>query len=72
MSSSRMDLIDFYRWLIAKGRTEPALEIIQTAAEVNKVKLSPDIFSSDLEKDKTVTVDPKEVPQYGVLDIFRK
>ena len=69
MSSSRMDL---YRWLIAKGRTETALEIIKTAADVNKVKLSQGIFSSGLDTDKTATVDAEEVPQYGVLDIFRR
>ena len=72
MSSSLMNLIDSYRWLIAKGRTETALDIIKTAADVNKVKLSPEIFSSGLENDKNVTIEPEEVPQYGVLDIFRK
>ena len=72
MSSSLMNLIDSYRWLIAKGRTETALDIIKTAADVNKVKLSPEIFSSGLDTDKTDTVDAADVPQYGILDIFRK
>ena len=68
MSSSRMDL---YRWLIAKGRTETALDIIKTAADVNKVKLSPELFSPGLDTDKTVTVNVEDVPQYGIWDIFR-
>ena len=72
MSSSWMDLRDFYRWLIAKGRTETALDIIKTAADINKVKLSQEIFSSGLDTDKTATVDAEDVPQYGILDIFRK
>ena len=48
------------------------MDIIKTAADVNKVKLSPEILSSDLKIAETVTVDEEDVPQYGVLDIFRR
>ena len=59
--------------MIAKGRTETALDILRTASEVNKVKLSPEIFSSDPENIKTDTMNAIDVvPQYGVLDIFKK
>ena len=66
-----MGSLNFYRWLIAKGRTDAALDIIKTAAGVNKVKLNPNLLSSGLENAKAVTVNPKQVPQYGILDIFR-
>ena len=58
--------------MIAKGRTETALDILRTASEVNKVKLSPEMFASDPENIKTEIMDATDVPQYGVLDIFKK
>ena len=48
------------------------MDIIKTASDVNKVKLSPEIFTSDPENIQTDTVDTSDVPQYGVLDIFKK
>ena len=71
MSSLHKDLL-FARWLISKGRTEAALGIIKTAADVNKVKLSQDIFTSDSENSKSVKADTDEVPLYGFTDIFRR
>ena len=49
------------------------MDILRTASEVNKVKLSSEMFASDPENIKTDTLDAIDVvPQYGVLDIFKK
>ena len=54
------------RWLIANGRKEEALEVINEAAEVNKVKLTE---LGEETPEKTVEEDS---PVYGVKDLFRK
>ena len=54
------------RWLIANGRKEEALEVINEAAEVNKVKLTE---LGEETPEKTVE---KDSPVYGVKDLFRK
>ena len=63
------------RWLIANGKIESAREVIDKAAKVNKVKLTPDIFEADLEenqsKEDTASV-AEEMPVYGLMDMFRK
>ena len=62
------------RWLIANGKIEQAKNLITKAAKINNVKLSNDIFESDPEDDKEKTEDDadKEIPVYGVLDMFRR
>ena len=55
------------RWLLAQGKTEAALKIIEAAAETNKVKLSQDVLSE--EKDES---DQPEHPVYGLRDLFRR
>ena len=57
------------RWLIANGRSEEALEVINVAAKVNKVKLTEDAFLPD-QDDKTEA--PPQLPVYGLKDMFRK
>ena len=62
------------RWLIANGKNEEAKNLIVKAASINNVKLSNDIFESDPEDDKEKTEDDadKEIPVYGVVDMFRR
>ena len=56
------------RWLIANGKTEAARKIIEAAAETNKVKLHPDVFSEETEKAES----EPEQPIYGLRDMFRR
>ena len=62
------------RWLIANGKTETAREVIDKAAKVNKVKLTPDIFEADPEegKSKDEEDEAEAMPVYGLMDMFRK
>ena len=55
------------RWLIANGKTEAARKIIEAAAETNKVKLSPEVWSEDTEEKAE-----SDQPVYGPLDLFRR
>ena len=56
------------RWLIANGKKEEAKKVVEAAAAVNKVKLTPDAFLPDVE-DKPV--EELELPVYGLKDMFR-
>ena len=58
------------RWLIANGKTEAARKIIEAAAETNKVKLSPEVWSEDTED--TEEKAESDQPVYGPLDLFRR
>ena len=58
------------RWLIANGKTEAARKIIEAAAETNKVKLSPEVWSED--KEDTEEKAESDQPVYGPLDLFRR
>ena len=60
------------RWLIAKGKTEEAKDVIEKAARVNKVKLSPDIFEADPNESKAKEVPVKDIPVYSFTDMFRR
>jgi len=57
------------RWLIANGKHEQAKKMIEKAAKKNKVKLSPDVFSSKGEKKEEEA--EGNIPVYGLKDIFR-
>ena len=56
------------RWLIANGKKEEAKKVVEKAAAVNNVKLTPDAFLPD-EEDAQAEV---ELPVYGLKDMFRK
>ena len=56
------------RWLIANGKKEEAKKVVEAAAAVNKVKLTPDAFLPDVE-DKAE--EEMEFPVYGLKDMFR-
>ena len=58
------------RWLIANGRKEEAKAMIEKAAKVNKVKLTPDIFEADINKPEEEVV--ADLPVYGLKDMFRR
>ena len=57
------------RWLIANGKKEEAKRVVEAAAGVNKVKLTPDAFLPDVEDKTEAEVD---LPVYGLKDMFRK
>ena len=58
------------RWLIANGKKEEAKRVVEAAAAVNNVKLTPDAFLPDQEEDKAGA--EVELPVYGLKDMFRK
>ena len=60
------------RWLIAKGKTEEARELIENAARVNKVKLSPEIFEADPNEARAKEAPTEDIPVYGFTDMFRR
>ena len=60
------------RWLIASGKYDEAKKMIEKAAVVNKVKLSPDVFSSKDSANKEEKEEDYRMPVYGIKDIFRK
>ena len=53
------------RWLIAQGENEKAREVIHQAGRENGVKTTGAIFTDDDGTDET-----KNLPQFGLLDIF--
>jgi len=56
------------RWLIANGKEEEAKKMIEKAAAINKVKLSPDVFVS---KEDPGEDESDKFPVYGLKDLFR-
>jgi len=58
------------RWFIANGKKEQAKKVVERAAAVNKVKLTPDAFLPDEEAGKPEA--EVELPVYGLKDMFRK
>ena len=63
-------LKNLVRWLIANGKKEEAKKVVERAAAVNKVKLTPDAFLPD-EEDNAGAAEV-ELPVYGLKDMFRK
>jgi len=59
------------RWLIASGKYDEAKKMIEKAAVVNKVKLSPDVFTSKDSENKEEKEGDSRMPVYGIKDIFR-
>ena len=61
------------RWLIANGRKNEAMQLIDEAAVANKVKLN-NVFEEDIsEKTEETDTDTDTVsPVYGVKDLFRR
>jgi len=59
------------RWLIANGKHEQAKILIEKAAVMNNVKLSPDVFEAETEKDDTESEKDEQFPIYGLKDLFR-
>ena len=57
------------RWLIANGRTDEAVLLINKAAEANNVKLSNNF---ELENQEETEEKNRDYPSYGVKDLFRK
>merc|ERR1712227_55441 len=57
------------RWLIANGRKEEAKEMVEKAAKLNKVKLTPDIFEADDNDDSKEK--ELDLPIYSLKDMFR-
>ena len=60
------------RYLIANGKTDAAKELVEKAAKINKVKLTPDIFEADPDEDTKSVVEDVAIPVYGLGDMFRK
>ena len=60
------------RYLIANGKTDAAKELVEKAAKINKVKLTPDIFEADPDEDTKSVVEEVAIPVYGLGDMFRK
>ena len=58
------------RWLIVNGQTDKAKALIEKAAVINKVKLSPDVFLPDSDKEQS-NKEIEELPKYGISDMFR-
>ena len=58
------------RWLIVNGQTERAKKLIEKAAKINKVKLSPDVFLPDPDREQAAK-ETEELPKYGISDMFR-
>jgi len=56
------------RWLIANGRQDEAKAMIEKAAQMNNVKLSPDVFTSDENSDNE---NEEQFPVYSLKDLFR-
>jgi len=57
------------RWLIANGKKEQAKEMVEKAAKLNKVKLTPDIFEADDNDDRKEK--ELDLPIYSLKDMFR-
>jgi len=57
------------RWLIANGKKEQAKEMVEKAAKLNKVKLTPDIFEADDNDDSKEK--ELDLPIYSLKDMFR-
>ena len=56
------------RWLITQGKYDQVKKMMEKAAARNKVKLSPDVFSS---KETEKGEEESHMPIYGLKDIFR-
>ena len=60
------------RWLIATGRHEEAKELIEKAAKMNKVKLSPSLLYHEPTSDtKTIGSKDHGTSNIGIMDLFR-